>query len=114
MWAGAVAASIRPLGLTGLHARPRPAKRGGYEHVAHEDTATASGIKVPLIACGSVTLPSSVVRKAGDTFVPCAMRALAKSLDAPWVSSNASTWLSPCSIWLRPAAAASPAVLFAC
>ena len=33
----ALAASMRRLGLTGLHARPRPAKRGGRPPVAHED-----------------------------------------------------------------------------
>ena len=33
----AVAASMRRLGLTGLHARPRQGKRGGRPPVAHED-----------------------------------------------------------------------------
>ena len=33
----AVATSMRRLGLTGLNTRPRPARRGGREPVAHED-----------------------------------------------------------------------------
>ena len=84
----AVAASMRHQGLTGLHARPRPAKRGERRPMAHETTAPASGTKALLTACGSRTLPTCAARKAGSTCAPCAMRTRVECSDTPWASST--------------------------
>lgn len=104
----AVAASMRRLGLTSLHARPRPAKRGGRPLWPMRTTAPTSGTKARLTACGSRTLPTCAARTAGSTCAPCARHTRAECSDRPWASSKAPTWSSPRSTWPLPPVAASP------
>ena len=106
----AVAASMRRLGPTGLHARPRPAKRGRRGPVAHEDHCARQWDQVRPTACGSRTLPTPAVRARLGLPVRRARCALAPSARIRHGrAAQHALWSSPRSTWPRPPVVVSPA-----